>query len=127
MRSVERVRLAPARPQDWHAMSALVTQAYSPYVERIGRPPAPMLADWRSIARSGTATLAWGHVPAAADRNYSRRSWRIQVRVSPGSITSSSSKVVAAVNALPLSYAAWSSESKSCWRSLGAAASSSLR
>lgn len=40
-------------------MEALIVDAYALYVERIGRPPAPMLADWKSIACSGAVTLAW--------------------------------------------------------------------
>lgn len=52
------LELVPARPEDWLEMRSLVEDAYSQYVERIGKPPAPMLADWRSIARAGTTTLA---------------------------------------------------------------------
>jgi len=40
-------RLAEA--SDAAAISDLVTEAYSPYVERMGRPPGPMLADYAEV------------------------------------------------------------------------------
>ncbi len=40
-------------------MRSLVRDAYQPYVERIGREPAPMTADYDVIASSGRATLAY--------------------------------------------------------------------
>lgn len=39
-------------------MRALVVAAYRPYVEQIGREPAPMTADHDEVARSGRALLA---------------------------------------------------------------------
>ncbi|WP_438941853.1 GNAT family N-acetyltransferase [Naasia lichenicola] len=44
---------------DADAMRALAHAAYEMYVERIGRAPAPMGADYDEVAASGTATLAW--------------------------------------------------------------------
>jgi ribosomal protein S18 acetylase RimI-like enzyme len=54
----DEVRLAPARPEDAAAMRALARSSYARYVERIGREPAPMTADYESIASSGRALLA---------------------------------------------------------------------
>lgn len=41
---------------DAAAIQALVHAAYSPYVERIGRPPAPMLADYAALVDAASAT-----------------------------------------------------------------------
>jgi GNAT superfamily N-acetyltransferase len=50
------VRLA--RPADAGAMREVVTAAYQSYVDRIGREPAPMTADYGRIAASGHAWVA---------------------------------------------------------------------
>ena len=47
-----------ARRGDVAAMQQLVRQAYQPYVARIGRPPAPMSADYALIVAAGTAWVA---------------------------------------------------------------------
>lgn len=52
-------RFTVARPEDAAAMRDLARRAYALYVERIGREPAPMGADYAAIAASGTATLVW--------------------------------------------------------------------
>jgi GNAT superfamily N-acetyltransferase len=39
-------------------MREVVKAAYEPYVDRIGRPPAPMTADYGRIAASGQAWVA---------------------------------------------------------------------
>ncbi|MGE8064783.1 GNAT family N-acetyltransferase [Pseudomonas sp. NPDC089569] len=38
-----------ARREDADNIAALVTQAYTPYIARIGRQPAPMLEDYRQV------------------------------------------------------------------------------
>ena len=38
-----------AIPGDLHAVEEVVRQAYSPYESRIGRPPGPMLDDYRTL------------------------------------------------------------------------------
>jgi len=50
-----------AIPIDALAMTELVRRAYGPYVARIGREPAPMLADYECVVRN---ELAW-----VAERN----------------------------------------------------------
>jgi GNAT superfamily N-acetyltransferase len=46
---MRKVALRRARSADAAAITACVWQAYLPYVERIGREPAPMLADYAEI------------------------------------------------------------------------------
>ena len=48
-----------ARDGDGEAMRRLARKAYQPYVARIGREPAPMVADYETIAASGDALLVW--------------------------------------------------------------------
>jgi predicted N-acetyltransferase YhbS len=38
-----------AQPQDAECITALVTEAYTPYIARIGKKPAPMLEDYRQV------------------------------------------------------------------------------
>ncbi|WP_085688212.1 MULTISPECIES: GNAT family N-acetyltransferase [unclassified Pseudomonas] len=38
-----------AQPQDVECITALVTEAYTPYIARIGKKPAPMLEDYRQV------------------------------------------------------------------------------
>jgi ribosomal protein S18 acetylase RimI-like enzyme len=38
--------IRPAEESDLHAIEACVEAAFAPYVARIGKPPAPMLADY---------------------------------------------------------------------------------
>ncbi len=52
------VTLRPACRDDAAAMRELAEAAYQPYVARIGRRPAPMTADYASIAGSGNAWVA---------------------------------------------------------------------
>ncbi|XPP25609.1 MAG: GNAT family N-acetyltransferase [Leucobacter sp.] len=54
------VSFSPARPDDAASVHRLVRAAYEPYVERIGREPAPMAADY-------TGTIEAGHVRLARD------------------------------------------------------------
>ena len=48
-----------ARPGDGDAMRQLARKAYGMYVDRIGREPAPMTADYEIIAATGKALLVW--------------------------------------------------------------------
>ncbi|MGJ7550903.1 GNAT family N-acetyltransferase [Pseudomonas alloputida] len=41
--------LRRAEPADIEAITELVQAAYSPYIARIGKPPAPMLDDYRQV------------------------------------------------------------------------------
>jgi ribosomal protein S18 acetylase RimI-like enzyme len=47
-----------ARTDDLGAVRELAAAAYEIYVERIGRPPAPMTADYAEAIRSGTLWVA---------------------------------------------------------------------
>ena len=40
------IKLRAAGPDDVPAIETLVRNAYNPYIERIGKPPAPMTADY---------------------------------------------------------------------------------
>ena len=43
----------PAEPEEAAAVGDLVRMAYSKYIERIGREPAPMLEDYAALIRAG--------------------------------------------------------------------------
>ena len=59
MESLSRIR--PASQEDAERIAALVTEAYSPYIARIGKKPAPMLDDYpQIIAESSVFVLASG-------------------------------------------------------------------
>ena len=45
--------MRPATAQDVVAIEAIVQAAYSPYIERIGRKPGPMLEDYRQRVEAG--------------------------------------------------------------------------
>nr|WP_315417025.1 GNAT family N-acetyltransferase [uncultured Pseudomonas sp.] len=50
--------LRPATPHDVAAIEAIVEAAYSPYIERIGRKPGPMLEDYgRRVEGGGVHVL----------------------------------------------------------------------
>lgn len=49
-------RLAVAA--DRHAIEAIVRQAYSPYIARIGQPPGPMLDDYGVLIERGNVYVA---------------------------------------------------------------------
>jgi GNAT superfamily N-acetyltransferase len=59
MSVLARLRFAAARGEDAPAMRALARSAYEHYVVRIGKPPAPMTADYDALAASANVTLAW--------------------------------------------------------------------
>ncbi len=50
--------LRPAAPADREAVERLVEAAYGGYVERIGRRPAPMDADYAVLIAAGRVTVA---------------------------------------------------------------------
>ncbi len=52
------VATRPAEPSDCPAIAQLVAAAYGPYVERIGRPPGPMLADYADVVSRGQTWVA---------------------------------------------------------------------
>ena len=51
-RAPEGLTIARATEEDIPAIKAMVDSAYSKYIERIGKPPAPMSADWKGLIRS---------------------------------------------------------------------------
>jgi GNAT superfamily N-acetyltransferase len=46
-----------ARPEDRTAVEAVVRGAYSIYIERIGKPPGPMLDDYGALITDGAVTV----------------------------------------------------------------------
>jgi ribosomal protein S18 acetylase RimI-like enzyme len=50
--------IRPARPEDADAVAACVRAAYNHYVERIGRPPGPMLDDYAEVIRDRSVAVA---------------------------------------------------------------------
>jgi GNAT superfamily N-acetyltransferase len=46
--------IRPARPVDRAAVEDIVCAAYAPYIERIGKPPAPMLDDYGARIAEGS-------------------------------------------------------------------------
>jgi ribosomal protein S18 acetylase RimI-like enzyme len=51
-------RIRPALPDDADAVTACVRAAYARYVERIGREPAPMGADYAALIAAGAVWVA---------------------------------------------------------------------
>ena len=49
--------LRTARPEDRMAVEAIVIAAYSIYVERIGKPPGPMLDDYTGLIAAGAVSV----------------------------------------------------------------------
>jgi len=47
------LKLRAAGPDDVQAIEALVRKAYGPYIDRIGKPPAPMTADYGRLVDEG--------------------------------------------------------------------------
>lgn len=46
-----------AQPADQAAIEAIIDAAYSPYVARIGKPPGPMLDDYRALIETGAVSI----------------------------------------------------------------------
>lgn len=57
----EATTIEPARPGDAAAVKALVDGAYSKYIDRMGRLPAPMSADYAELAASGDLYVLRAH------------------------------------------------------------------
>jgi GNAT superfamily N-acetyltransferase len=49
--------IRPAAPPDQAAVEAIVRDAYAIYVNRIGKPPGPMLDDYAALIRAGTVSV----------------------------------------------------------------------
>ena len=49
--------LRTARPEDRAAVEAIVEAAYSIYLERIGKPPGPMLDDYARLVETGAVSV----------------------------------------------------------------------
>lgn len=47
----------PAIPADRPAIEEIVRDAYSPYIDRVGRQPGPMLDDYEALIRAGRSML----------------------------------------------------------------------
>ncbi len=56
--SIHRVRIRPAGPDDLDAVRRIARAAYAPYVPRIGREPAPMVADFATSIAAGELWVA---------------------------------------------------------------------
>jgi ribosomal protein S18 acetylase RimI-like enzyme len=50
-------RIRFARPEDAATIAAIVRDAYTPYIARIGREPGPMLADYDALVRDGLVQI----------------------------------------------------------------------
>jgi hypothetical protein len=48
----------PAIPADRPAIEEIVRDAYSPYIDRVGRQPGPMLDDYEALIRAGRVYVA---------------------------------------------------------------------
>lgn len=46
-----------AQPKDLTAVEAIVAAAYGIYIDRIGKPPGPMLDDYRELTAAGAMSL----------------------------------------------------------------------
>jgi GNAT superfamily N-acetyltransferase len=46
-----------AAPQDRSTVEAIVHEAYAPYVQRIGKPPGPMLDDYAALIDAGVVSV----------------------------------------------------------------------
>ena len=49
--------IRPAEPADRAAVESIVAAAYTKYVERIGKPPGPMLDDYAALIAAGAVSL----------------------------------------------------------------------
>ena len=56
--STHAVEIRSASREDGPGVRACVDAAYAPYVERIGKPPAPMLDDYTTLIRNGVVHVA---------------------------------------------------------------------
>lgn len=58
MTTASAITVRAAHQGDAVATAACVNAAFEPYVERIGRPPAPMLSDYAALAAEGKVWVA---------------------------------------------------------------------
>ena len=63
---IHRARIRPAEPDDLDAVRRIARAAYAPYVPRIGREPAPMVADFAASIVAGELWVATGAATGAA-------------------------------------------------------------
>src|SRR5580700_11165835 len=49
--------IRPARPEDRAAVEAIVHAAYAVYIDRIGKPPGPMLDDYARLIADGLVSV----------------------------------------------------------------------
>jgi N-acetylglutamate synthase-like GNAT family acetyltransferase len=52
------VSIRSARPDDADAVSALINEAFTPYIDRIGTEPAPMHTDYPALIETGAVWVA---------------------------------------------------------------------
>jgi GNAT superfamily N-acetyltransferase len=52
------VKIRPANASDLSAMTRIITDAYHKYIDRIGKPPGPMLDDYAARIQNHTAWVA---------------------------------------------------------------------
>jgi len=57
MRTQSSDAIRPARPSDAKAVAAVVRAAYAIYVDRIGKPPGPMLDDYAARIAEGSVSV----------------------------------------------------------------------
>ena len=50
--------IRPARPEDRAAVEAIVHAAYAVYIDRIGKPPEPMLDDYARLIADGLVSVS---------------------------------------------------------------------
>ena len=65
--AAEAIHIRKALTGEAGAVSALVNAAYARYIDRMGKPPAPMLADYDALVAAGVVYVLPGeHEPRAA-------------------------------------------------------------
>ncbi|KAK8108996.1 hypothetical protein PG984_014797 [Apiospora sp. TS-2023a] len=77
------VQIIKATPDHIPAVRTMVQAAYAKYVDRIGRPPAPMLADYERILEEGKQEV-W--VLTVSDSNTEPKPWSSASSTAVGSI-----------------------------------------
>ncbi len=60
---IHRARIRPAGPDDLDAVRRIARAAYAPYMPRIGREPAPMVADFAASIAAGQLWVAGAPAP----------------------------------------------------------------
>ncbi|MDU9402749.1 GNAT family N-acetyltransferase [Pseudomonas sp. zfem004] len=83
---MSKITLRQAVVEDADAIATLVSEAYGPYIARIGREPAPMLDDYQQVVREDdvfVATLASRIVGLLVMRRKGRELLLVNVAVLP--------------------------------------------